>query len=86
MKSQAVIEDALARMHREMAGEIARLRDLAEVNDHIKPEGRRRWPDVAGSFDQSAARTRFTAPGSDAAMRNSVLAAPLGRELPCSHL
>jgi hypothetical protein len=34
-----VIEDALARMHREMAGEIARLRDLAEVNDHIKPEG-----------------------------------------------
>ena len=38
MKSQAVIEDALARMHREMAGEIARLRDLAEINDHIKPE------------------------------------------------
>jgi ATP-dependent helicase HepA len=38
VKSQAVIEDALARMHREMAGEIARLRDLAEINDHIKPE------------------------------------------------
>ena len=85
MKSQAVIEDALARMHREMSGEIARLRDLAEVNGHIKPE------ESAGgltlpSFDQSAASTRFTAPGSDAAMRNSVLAAPLGRELPCSHL
>lgn len=38
VKSQTVIEDALARMHREMAGEIARLRDLAEINDHIKPE------------------------------------------------
>jgi ATP-dependent helicase HepA len=38
VKSQAVIEDALERMHREMAGEIARLRDLAEINDHIKPE------------------------------------------------
>ena len=38
VKSQAVIEDALARMHREIAGEIARLRDLAEINDHIKPE------------------------------------------------
>ena len=38
VKSQAVIQDALARMHREMSGEIARLRDLAEINDHIKPE------------------------------------------------
>ena len=38
VKSQAVIEDALARMHGEMSGEIARLRDLAEINDHIKPE------------------------------------------------
>ena len=85
MKSQAVIEDALARMHREMAGEIARLRDLAEVNDHIKPEGSAGGLTLP-SFDQSAVRTRFTAPGSDAAMRNSVLAAPLGRELPCSHL
>ena len=25
-------------MHAELAAEIARLRDLAEVNDHIKPE------------------------------------------------
>ncbi len=37
-KSQAVIRDAMALMRREMAAEIARLRDLAEVNDHIKPQ------------------------------------------------
>ena len=37
-KSQAVIRDALAAMRAELAAEIARLRDLAEVNDHIKPE------------------------------------------------
>ena len=37
-KSHAVIEEALALMHAEMTAEIARLRDLAEVNDHIKPE------------------------------------------------
>jgi ATP-dependent helicase HepA len=37
-KSHAVIEEALALMHTELAAETARLRDLAEVNDHIKPE------------------------------------------------
>ncbi len=37
-QSQAVIEGALAAMHEETAGEIARMNDLAEVNDHIKPE------------------------------------------------
>ena len=37
-KSHAVIEEALALMHAELAAETARLRDLAEVNDHIKPE------------------------------------------------
>jgi ATP-dependent helicase HepA len=37
-KSRAVIESALAAMREEMAGEIARLKDLSEVNDHIKPE------------------------------------------------
>jgi ATP-dependent helicase HepA len=37
-KSHAVIADALASMHAEMAAETARLRDLAEVNDHIQPE------------------------------------------------
>jgi ATP-dependent helicase HepA len=36
-KSQEVIQDALQRMHRETSLEITRLRDLAEVNDHIKP-------------------------------------------------
>ena len=38
LKSRAVIEDARARMHAEMAAETTRLRDLAEVNDHIKPQ------------------------------------------------
>ncbi|MES2660284.1 MAG: helicase-related protein [Verrucomicrobiota bacterium] len=37
-KSHAVIEDAMSLMRSEMAAEISRLRDLAEVNDHIKPE------------------------------------------------
>jgi ATP-dependent helicase HepA len=37
-KSHAVIADALASMHAEMAAEAGRLRDLAEVNDHIRPE------------------------------------------------
>ena len=37
-KSHAVIQAAMSLMRREMTAEIARLRDLAEVNDHIKPE------------------------------------------------
>lgn len=37
-KSRPIIEDALAGMRSEMAAQIARLRDLAEVNDHIHPE------------------------------------------------
>lgn len=37
-KSHAVIGNAMILMRGEMAAEIARLRDLAEVNDHIKPE------------------------------------------------
>lgn len=37
-KSQAIIAEATIRMRGEMAAEIARLRDLAEVNDHIKSE------------------------------------------------
>ncbi len=37
-KSHAVIEQALTLMRAEMAVEISRLRSLAEVNDHIKPE------------------------------------------------
>jgi len=36
--SQQVVEAAMQRMRGEMAAEIARLRDLAEINDHIKPE------------------------------------------------
>jgi ATP-dependent helicase HepA len=38
LKSHAIIASALALMHAEMGAEITRLRDLAEVNDHIKPE------------------------------------------------
>jgi ATP-dependent helicase HepA len=38
VKSQAVVEEALGLMRAEMSAEIARLRNLAEVNDHIKPE------------------------------------------------
>ena len=37
-KSGTVIEEAMMRMRGEMIGEVARLRNLAEVNDHIKPE------------------------------------------------
>ena len=37
-KSHAVIATAMARMREETTAEIARLRGLAEVNDHIKPE------------------------------------------------
>ncbi len=37
-KSLTIVEDAMKLMRHEMATEIARLRDLAEVNDHIKPE------------------------------------------------
>jgi ATP-dependent helicase HepA len=37
-KSEEIIRDALAGMRGEMSAEIARLRDLAEVNDHIRPE------------------------------------------------
>jgi ATP-dependent helicase HepA len=36
--SRTVIEGAIVRMNTEMAAEIARLRGLAEVNDHIRPE------------------------------------------------
>ncbi|MEX1049293.1 MAG: helicase-related protein [Akkermansiaceae bacterium] len=35
--SRPVIAAALAAMHHQMATEITRLRDLAEINDHIKP-------------------------------------------------
>jgi ATP-dependent helicase HepA len=38
LKSHAIIATALARMREEIGAEITRLRDLAEVNDHIKPE------------------------------------------------
>ena len=37
-KSHAIIGEAMTLMHAEMAAEITRLKDLAEVNDHIKPE------------------------------------------------
>lgn len=37
-KSQPIIKEALAAMHVELGAEIARLRDLAEVNDHVRPE------------------------------------------------
>ena len=37
-KSGSVITEALTVMHSELAAQIIRLRDLAEVNDHIKPE------------------------------------------------
>jgi len=38
VKSHAVIAAAMTLMRGEMAAEIARLRELADVNDHIKPE------------------------------------------------
>ncbi len=37
-RSHAVIKDALSAMQEETSGEIARLKDLAEVNDHIRTE------------------------------------------------
>ncbi|WP_193213720.1 helicase-related protein [Luteolibacter marinus] len=37
-KSKIVVRDALSAMHSEMSGEIARLKDLAELNDHVRPE------------------------------------------------
>ena len=37
-RSHGIIEAAMTLMSTEMAAEIARLKDLAEVNDHIKPE------------------------------------------------
>lgn len=37
-RSGTVIADALAAMREETGAEIARLRDLAEVNDHIRPQ------------------------------------------------
>ncbi len=37
-KSRGIVADALAAMHRQLSREIRRLRDLAEVNDHIRPE------------------------------------------------
>ncbi len=38
VKSRVMIREALAAMHAEMDDEIERLRDLAEVNDHVRPE------------------------------------------------
>ena len=37
-QSHAIIQAAMTLMRTELAAEIARLRDLAEVNDHIKPQ------------------------------------------------
>ena len=37
-QSREVVAEAMTRMRTEMAEQTARLRDLAEVNDHIKPE------------------------------------------------
>jgi ATP-dependent helicase HepA len=37
-QSHAIIGEAMTLMRAEMAAEITRLKDLAEVNDHIKPE------------------------------------------------
>jgi ATP-dependent helicase HepA len=37
-RSGGIIAQALAKMHAELGAEITRLKDLAEVNDHIKPE------------------------------------------------
>jgi ATP-dependent helicase HepA len=36
--SRGMIDTALADMRAEMAAEIARLKDLAEINDHVRPE------------------------------------------------
>jgi ATP-dependent helicase HepA len=37
-KSRSLIRDALEAMHAVMDDEVARLKDLAEVNDHVRPE------------------------------------------------
>lgn len=37
-KSRALVQDALAAMHARLGDEILRLKDLAEVNDHVGPE------------------------------------------------
>jgi ATP-dependent helicase HepA len=37
-KSRTIVRDALEAMHAVMDEEIARLKDLAEVNDHVRPE------------------------------------------------
>jgi ATP-dependent helicase HepA len=37
-RSRAVIDEAMIVMRSELAAELSRLRDLAEVNDHVKPE------------------------------------------------
>ncbi len=37
-RSRSIVAESMALMRTEMAVEISRLRDLAEVNDHIKPE------------------------------------------------
>jgi ATP-dependent helicase HepA len=37
-RARGVIDQALRSLHAEMAAEIARLRDLAEINDHVTPE------------------------------------------------
>jgi ATP-dependent helicase HepA len=37
-QSHGIIQTAMTLMRTELAAEIARLRDLAEINDHIKPE------------------------------------------------
>lgn len=36
--SKAVVQEALREMTEQMTSEISRLRDLAEINDHVKPE------------------------------------------------
>jgi ATP-dependent helicase HepA len=37
-KSRSLIRDALEAMHAVMDDEVARIKDLAEVNDHVRPE------------------------------------------------
>jgi len=37
-RSRAVIDEAMTIMRSELSAELSRLRDLAEVNDHVKPE------------------------------------------------
>ncbi len=62
-RSKDVVAQALIEMRQELAREIARLRDLAEVNDHVRPEEimvlERREAELAEAI--SAARTRLDA-------------------------